>query len=208
MGVVSKLPRDGVAMSGKPEAAAGAVVDRLMYLMNTAGQAEYHGEPVSQLEHALQTAELASREGGTDEQILAGLLHDLGHMWDEEGERELSSVGVVHHAHVRAKALKKLGFSDAVSDIVAGHVNAKRDGAGIRREVVRDERGVSAAAGRADGARGGRRFLARAVFHREATAAKVGRPRQDTRGARPELDSYRDMMTAHLVGQKNNDVTE
>ena len=111
--------RDGVAMSG-------VVVDRLMHLMNTAGQAEYHGESVSQLEHALQTAELASREGGTDEQILAGLLHDLGHVWDEEGERELSSVGVVHHAHVGAKALKKLGFSDPVSDIVAGHVNAKR----------------------------------------------------------------------------------
>ena len=105
---------------------SGVVVDRLMHLMNTAGQAEYHGESVSQLEHALQTAELASREGGTEEQILAGLLHDLGHVWDEEGERELSSVGVVHHAHVGAKALKKLGFSDAVSDIVAGHVNAKR----------------------------------------------------------------------------------
>ena len=198
--------RDGVAMSGKPEAAAGVVVDRLMHLMNTAGQAEYHGESVSQLEHALQTAELASREGGTDEQILAGLLHDLGHVWDEEGERELSSVGVVHHAHVGAKALKKLGFSDAVSGIVAGHVNAKRYLVGTVPEYAARLSETSVESLRLQGGPMGPEEAA-AFSHEPYFTEKIQLRKWDDRakipGARvPELDSYRDMMTAHLVGQK------
>ena len=213
MGVVSKLPRiyerDGVAMSG---AVAGAVVDRLMHLMNTAGQAEYHGESVSQLEHALQTAELASREGGTEEQIPAGLLHDLGHVWDEEGERELSSVGVVHHAHVGAKALKKLGFSDAVFGIVAGHVNAKRYLVGTVPEYAARLSETSVESLRLQGGPMGPEEAA-AFSHEPYFTEMIQLRKWDDRpkitGARvPELDSYRDMMTAPLVGQINNDVTE
>ena len=199
-------------MSGKAEAVAGAVVDRLMHLMNTAGQAEYHGESLSQLEHALQTAELAGREGGTEEQILAGLLHDLGYVWDEEGERELSSVGVVHHAHVGAKALKKLGFSDAVSDFVAGHVNAKRYLVGTVPEYAARLSETSVESLRLQGGPMGPEEAA-AFSHEPYFTEKIQLRKWDDRakipGARvPELDSYRDMMTVHLVGQKYNDVTE
>jgi predicted HD phosphohydrolase len=44
------------------------------------GSAQYSGEPVSQLEHALQTAYLAEQSDASDELVTACLLHDLGHL--------------------------------------------------------------------------------------------------------------------------------
>ena len=44
------------------------------------GELAYSGEPVSQLEHALQTAQRAEQDGAPDTLITAALLHDLGHL--------------------------------------------------------------------------------------------------------------------------------
>ena len=56
----------------------GAMIDRLMRAMAESAAREYGSERVSELEHALQCAELA-RAAGADEQItLACLLHDVG----------------------------------------------------------------------------------------------------------------------------------
>ena len=41
-----------------------SVVDKLLELYRQAGDLEYHGEKVSQLEHALQTAQQAVDSGG------------------------------------------------------------------------------------------------------------------------------------------------
>ena len=62
-----------------------ATADRVLNLLSTAGQAEYHGEPVSQLEHALQAAHIAGEDGGDEQEIIAALLHDIGHIWPVEG---------------------------------------------------------------------------------------------------------------------------
>lgn len=59
--------------------------DRVLNLFNAAGQSEYHGEQVSQLEHALQAAHLAGEDGGDEQEIIAALLHDIGHIWPVEG---------------------------------------------------------------------------------------------------------------------------
>ena len=40
----------------------------------------YGGEAVTQLEHALQCAQLALENNATDELITAALLHDIGHL--------------------------------------------------------------------------------------------------------------------------------
>ena len=50
------------------------------------GAEQYSGEPVSQLEHALQTAHLAEQSDAGDELVTACLLHDLGHLLNEQGE--------------------------------------------------------------------------------------------------------------------------
>ena len=41
------------------------------------GAEQYSGEPVTQLEHALQCAALAETEDADDELVTAALLHDL-----------------------------------------------------------------------------------------------------------------------------------
>ena len=104
-----------------PEAAA----DHVIHLYQTEGTAEYHGEDVSQLEHALQTAKLAQDAGHDDVEIVAALLHDIGHIWPND-DRQVTEVGVVDHDVVGQRALIEMGFSYAVADIVKGHVDAKR----------------------------------------------------------------------------------
>ena len=47
------------------------------------GANQYSGEPVTQLEHALQTAHLAEQSGADDALVTACLLHDLGHLLNE-----------------------------------------------------------------------------------------------------------------------------
>src|SRR5262249_19687881 len=41
---------------------------------------QYFGEPVTQLEHALQCAHLARQANADDDLVLAALLHDIGHL--------------------------------------------------------------------------------------------------------------------------------
>ena len=101
------------------------VVDKLLELYRQAGDLEYHGEKVSQLEHALQTAQQAVDSGATEEEIIAALLHDIGHIWPDD-DSVVTDVGVVEHDRIGSEVLLDLGFSEGVAQIVAGHVAAKR----------------------------------------------------------------------------------
>ncbi len=47
------------------------------------GRSQYD-ETVTELDHALQSAALAALETGTDDEIVAVLLHDVGHLLMEE----------------------------------------------------------------------------------------------------------------------------
>lgn len=51
---------------------------RLLEAMAHAGARRYGGEPVSELAHALQCAELAAAAGADEHLTLACLLHDVG----------------------------------------------------------------------------------------------------------------------------------
>jgi len=46
----------------------------------------YDGEPVTQLEHALQSAAMAEAEGAPPALVAAALLHDLGHLLNDQGD--------------------------------------------------------------------------------------------------------------------------
>lgn len=85
---------------------------------------ESYGEGVSQLEHALQSAHLARRAGADDAEVIAALLHDLGHLIPEAPR--MGDLGVDHHEEVGARLLAGEGFGRAVTDLVAAHVAAKR----------------------------------------------------------------------------------
>ena len=92
------------------------------------GHEEYHGEPVSQLEHAAQTAELAQRSHPNDpEFILAAFLHDFGHLCGTvHGDDTMDGYGIWQHEIVGARALRRLGFSEKIARLIASHVQAKR----------------------------------------------------------------------------------
>ena len=89
------------------------------------GANQYTGEPVTQLEHALQTAHLAEQSDADDALVTASLLHDLGHMLNDQGETPtLRGVDDVHQ-YFALPFLRGL-FPDAVLDAIKLHVDAKR----------------------------------------------------------------------------------
>lgn len=79
-----------------------------------------YGETVTQLQHSLQAAQLARRDGSDDEMVLAALLHDLGHLLEEAADTPDR-----HHGHHAAEVLRPL-VPPRVAWLVEQHVMAKR----------------------------------------------------------------------------------
>ena len=99
--------------------------DEIKALFEARGGCQYSGEPVTQLEHALQSAQFAEVAGASDELITACLLHDVGHMANDQGETPtLRGVDDRHQFH-GVNALKRL-FGPAVLTPIRLHVDAKR----------------------------------------------------------------------------------
>ncbi|MBV4453253.1 MULTISPECIES: phosphonate degradation HD-domain oxygenase [Pseudomonas] len=89
------------------------------------GTADYIGEPVSQIEHMSQAAQLAMAEGVNDEVILAAFFHDIGHLCAQGGEN-MGGYGAVSHERLGAEYLRRAGFSERLTTLVEYHVQAKR----------------------------------------------------------------------------------
>jgi phosphonate degradation associated HDIG domain protein len=100
-------------------------IDQVIELFETRGAEQYGGEAVSQLQHALQCAELAERAGASPALISAALLHDIGHLLGE-GDDGLAERGVdAIHETLGADHLMT-DFTDTVSEPARLHVAAKR----------------------------------------------------------------------------------
>ena len=98
--------------------------DEIWALFTKAETMPYIGEPISQMEHALQAADRATALGAEEQLILAALLHDVGHLLVEH--EQMAELGVKNHECIGADYLSQLGFSDRVTDLVRMHVAAKR----------------------------------------------------------------------------------
>ncbi len=101
------------------------VVDEIMELFSRHGVVSYHGERVSQTEHALQAAELAERDRAPDQLIVAALLHDLGHLLDGEDEA-LAQRGIDGFHELLAHSWLAKHFGREVTEPIRLHVDAKR----------------------------------------------------------------------------------
>ena len=100
-------------------------VDEIFQLLEERGRGSYFGEPVSQLEHALQCADLALQEHASNEMIAAALLHDAGHLLHEQAEN-IADRGIdVAHEELAQSWLSRY-FGPAVTRPIALHVAAKR----------------------------------------------------------------------------------
>ena len=99
--------------------------DDISRLFNSHGHTQYSGEPVTQTEHALQTAFFAEQAGADDELVTAALLHDLGHLLHDLGETpSLRGVDDLHQ--YGAIPFLRGVFGARVLDAIRWHVDAKR----------------------------------------------------------------------------------
>lgn len=102
-------------------------ITKIFEAFQSRGHEAYHGEPVSQLEHAAQAAELALKQYPDDSAfILAAFLHDYGHLCESEELGDMEGYGTWDHETVGANILRKMGFSDKVTRLISNHVKAKR----------------------------------------------------------------------------------
>ena len=89
------------------------------------GHIEYSGEGVTQLEHALQAAHLAERDGADEALVTAAFLHDLGHLLNLQGETPSARGIDDQHQYFSIPFLRPL-FPPAVIEPIRLHVDAKR----------------------------------------------------------------------------------
>lgn len=103
----------------------GPVTEQVLRLFAKSGDSQYGGEAVSQLEHALQAAQLAEKSGASSSLIAAALLHDVGHLMhgleEDAPERGIDDL----HEELAARWLSSR-FGPSVVEPVRLHVAAKR----------------------------------------------------------------------------------
>ena len=107
-------------------------METIAALFGQSGHDAYYGEPVTQLEHALQCAQLAEQAVADDETVAAAFLHDIGHLLPpelvdiESTTGYMDGYGTVDHEKLGADYLRAMGFSEKVAQLIEHHVNAKR----------------------------------------------------------------------------------
>jgi phosphonate degradation associated HDIG domain protein len=89
------------------------------------GGRTYVGGPVSQLEHALQSAQLAEDEDAGAELVTAALLHDVGHLLAMQRARPVEAGTNDQHEYLAIPFLRPL-FPAGVVEPIRLHVEAKR----------------------------------------------------------------------------------
>ncbi|MDP7277866.1 MAG: phosphohydrolase [Planctomycetaceae bacterium] len=103
------------------------VTDCLLHLFTTRGASLYGGELVTQLEHALQSAWLAEQDNRPAADVVAALLHDVGHLLHELGE-DCAEEGIddIHEQSAADWLCGQAGFNASVTEPIRLHVQAKR----------------------------------------------------------------------------------
>jgi len=90
------------------------------------GTDQYGEEVVNQLQHALQSGLLAENAGASEHQIVAALLHDIGHILQDHALPADSASNLDDKHEWVGNAWLKQHFGSRVADPVRLHVIAKR----------------------------------------------------------------------------------
>ena len=98
--------------------------DQIFQVFREFGNRHY-GENVSELEHALQTAEFATQSGESDSIVLSCLLHDYGHMLHDLGE-DIAQHGIDAKHEENGATLLRDWFPEVILEPIRQHVAAKR----------------------------------------------------------------------------------
>lgn len=94
-------------------------------LFDSYGAVAYSGEPVTHVEHALQSGALAEEDGASEELVAAAFLHDLGHLLNRQGETPTARGIEDFHQFFVLPFLRPV-LPDAVLEPIRLHVDAKR----------------------------------------------------------------------------------
>lgn len=97
----------------------------IRFLFERHGEIAYSGEPVTQLQHALQCGALAQAAGAADPLIAAAFLHDLGHLLNLQGETP-SARGIDDRHQYFVLPFLRAWLPDSVLEPIRLHVDAKR----------------------------------------------------------------------------------
>ena len=99
--------------------------NQLLNLLDSSKEMDYIGEPVPQLEHALQAAYLAGESGADNETVVAALFHNIGHICkDIDNIAIRNEFGVINHDIVGANFLRSWGFPEKICQLVLGHAES------------------------------------------------------------------------------------
>jgi phosphonate degradation associated HDIG domain protein len=101
------------------------ISDQIIEIFASKGSTAYFGEPVTQLEHALQAAWYAERENAPAWLVTAALLHDIGHLLHGMGE-QVAGLGIDTRHEDLGHAWLAQYFGPEVTAPVRLHVAAKR----------------------------------------------------------------------------------
>ena len=102
-----------------------SITDEIRRLFEAGGGSAYFGEPVTQQEHALQTAQLAQMDDSSDALVVAALLHDIGHLLHDQGEHA-ADLGIDARHELLGQNWLSAFFGPEVTEPVRLHVAAKR----------------------------------------------------------------------------------
>ncbi len=178
-----------------------AVIDEIFALFDAVGNERY-GEDITQLQHALQAAQLARLADAPAPLIVAALLHDVGQLINDAGHAAERKGTDMRHEVIGFELLDR-HFPPAVTEPVRLHVEAKR-------YLVATEQGYLESLSRASiislALQGGTMSAAEvAAFESEPYFADAVLLRRcDDGGKRidwavPSLDSYRALIEEQIV---------
>lgn len=118
------------------EVTAENIVDHIEDVFNRRGAESYLGEQVTMAQHMLQVAQCAEKAGADDAQIVAALLHDIGHYKNEIPESALAKGKDNYHEEAGANFLEDY-FPRAVVEPIRQHVAAKRYLCAVRNDYFK-----------------------------------------------------------------------
>lgn len=101
-----------------------SIIDQIFDLFERFGVLHY-GEDATQLQHALQVAELARRNRCSDAMIAAALLHDVGQLMNDAGNAA-ETLGIDAGHEISGAAYLSTYFPPEVTEPIRLHVAAKR----------------------------------------------------------------------------------
>lgn len=193
------------SVNESPEETAVERANSLLAWLERAGGRGYIGEPVSQLEHALQCAASADRARAPEEAVLAALFHDVGHLCGAGGP-EMEGLGVVGHEKIGARLLLDAGCSSGLAELVENHVAAKRylcfRDAAYFEKLSDASRGTLVFQGGPMSDVEARQFESKPNFRSILALRSWDEQAKDPGADSPGLGSYRERLRVHLEARQ------